>query len=131
MEQLRPKIRPKAPAALKKNVLKAVSHDSLHDSRQAERSSRLAATWRIALAAAAVLLLGILTFALREEESKVGSLLVSTTPNPSSQEEETTGRAFANPSPKKKGTAVVHNSSNEDVATDVPLPQKEGDRSRA
>ena len=64
MEQLRPRIRPKAPASLKENVLKAVSHDSLHDSRQAERSSRLAATWHITLAAAAVLLLGIMTFAL-------------------------------------------------------------------
>ena len=64
MEQLRPKIRPKAPAALKENVLKAVSHDSLHDSRQAERSRRLAMNWRIALAAAAVLLLGIMTFVL-------------------------------------------------------------------
>ena len=120
MEQLRPKIRPKAPAALKENVLKAVSHDSLHDSRQAERSSRLAATWRITLAAAAVLLLGIMTFALREEESKVGSLFVSTTPNPSSQEEGTAGRAFTTRSSQEEGTAVGHYSSNKEVSTGVP-----------
>ena len=64
MEQLSPRIRPKAPASLKENVLKAVSQDGLLDSRQAEQSSRRAATWRITLAAAAVLLLGIMTFAL-------------------------------------------------------------------
>ena len=62
MEQLRPRIRPKAPASLKENVLKAVSQDGLLASRQAEQSSRRAATWRITLAAAAVLLLGIMTF---------------------------------------------------------------------
>ncbi len=64
MEQLRPRIRPKAPASLKENVLKAVSQDGLLANRQAERSSRRAATWRITLAAAAVLLLGIMTFVL-------------------------------------------------------------------
>lgn len=64
MEQLRPKIKPKAPASLKENVLKAVSQDGLLANRQAERSSRRAATWRITLAAAAVLLLGIMTFVL-------------------------------------------------------------------
>ena len=120
MEQLRPKIRPKAPAALKENVLKAVSKDSLLANRQAERSSRLAATWRIALAAAAVLLLGILTFALREEEGKVGSLFVSTTPSPSSQEEGTAGRAFTTRSSQEEGTAVRHYSSNKEVSTGVP-----------
>ena len=64
MEQLRPRIRPKAPASLKENVLKAVSQDGLLASRQAGQSSRRAATWRITLAAAAVLLLGIMTFVL-------------------------------------------------------------------
>ena len=64
MEQLRPRIRPKAPASLKENVLKAVSQDGLLANRQAEQSSRRAATWRITLAAAAVLLLGIMTFVL-------------------------------------------------------------------
>ena len=64
MEQLRPRIKPKAPASLKENVLKAVSQDGLLASRQAEQSSRRAATWRITLAAAAVLFLGIMTFAL-------------------------------------------------------------------
>ena len=64
MEQLRPRIKPKAPASLKENVLKAVSQDGLLASRQAEQSSRRAATWRITLAAAAVLLLGIMTFVL-------------------------------------------------------------------
>ena len=63
MEQLRPKIKPKAPASLKENVLKAVSQDGLLANRQAEQSSRRTATWRITLAAA-VLLLGIMTFAL-------------------------------------------------------------------
>lgn len=64
MEQLRPQIKPKAPASLKENVLKAVSQDGLLANRQAEQSSRRAATWRITLAAAAVLLLGITTFVL-------------------------------------------------------------------
>ncbi|MBP3211754.1 MAG: hypothetical protein J6M41_04195 [Prevotella sp.] len=64
MEQLRPRIRPKAPASLKENVLKAVSQDGLLANRQAGQSSRRAATWRITLAAAAVLLLGIMTFVL-------------------------------------------------------------------
>ena len=64
MEQLRPRIRPKAPASLKENVLKAVSQDGLLASRQAGQSSRRTATWRITLAAAAVLLLGIMTFVL-------------------------------------------------------------------
>lgn len=63
MEQLRPRIKPKAPASLKKNVLKAVSQDGLLANRQAEQSSRRAATWRITLAAA-VLLLGLMTFVL-------------------------------------------------------------------
>ena len=64
MEQLRPRIRPKAPASLKENVLKAVSQDGLLANRQAEQSSRRTATWRITLAAAAVLLLGLMTFVL-------------------------------------------------------------------
>lgn len=64
MEQLRPRIKPKALASLKENVLKAVSQDGLLASRQAEQSSRRAATWRITLAAAAVLLLGLMTFVL-------------------------------------------------------------------
>lgn len=64
MEQLRPKMKPKAPASLKENVLKAVSQDGLLANRQAEQSSRRAATWRITLAAAAVLFLGIMTFVL-------------------------------------------------------------------
>ncbi len=64
MEQLRPRIKPKAPASLKENVLKAVSQDGLLANRKAEQSSRRAATWRITLAAAAVLLLGLMTFVL-------------------------------------------------------------------
>lgn len=64
MEQLRPRIRPKAPASLKENVLKAVIQDGLLASRQAEQSSRRTATWRITLAAAAMLLLGLMTFVL-------------------------------------------------------------------
>ena len=79
MEQLRPRIKPKAPASLKENVLKAVSQDGLLASRQAEQSSRRAATWRITLAAAAVLFLGIMTFALwlnRDRHSSHESALV-------------------------------------------------------
>lgn len=64
MEQLRPRIKPKAPASLKENVLKAVSRDGLLANRQAEQSSRRTAIWRITLAAAAVLLLGLMTFVL-------------------------------------------------------------------
>jgi len=73
MEQLSPRIRPKAPASLKENVLKAVSQDGLLASRQAEQSSRRAATWRITLAAAAVLLLGLMTFVLWLNRDRLSS----------------------------------------------------------
>lgn len=73
MEQLRPRIRPKVPASLKENVLKAVSQDGLLANRQAEQSSRCAATWRITLAAAAVLLLGLMTFVLWLNRDRLSS----------------------------------------------------------
>lgn len=81
VEELRPRIKPKAPAALKENVLKAVSQHSQPDSRQPQRG-RHAMTWRIALSAAAVLLVGILTFALCgvHDADESATRLAATTP---------------------------------------------------
>ena len=61
MEELRPKIKPKAPASLKKNVLKAIQQDD-KPTKQVRHIS-----WRW-FSAAAVILAGILTFALWQPE---------------------------------------------------------------
>ena len=61
MEELRPKIKPKAPASLKKNVLKAIQQDD-KPTKQVRHIS-----WRW-FSAAAFILTGILTFALWQPE---------------------------------------------------------------
>ena len=61
MEELRPKIKPKAPASLKNNVLKAIQQDD-KPTKQVRHIS-----WRW-FSAAAVILAGILTFALWQPE---------------------------------------------------------------
>lgn len=63
MEELRPKIKPKAPASLKKNVLKAIQQDD-KPTKQVRHIS-----WRW-FSAAAVILAGILTFALWQPEKE-------------------------------------------------------------
>ena len=70
-ELLRPRIKPKAPASLKQNVLQAIEHDSPAQSRPQHAARRISAWW----AAAAVLLIGVLTFALwpKEKDSLIPS----------------------------------------------------------
>lgn len=70
-ELLRPRIKPKAPASLKQNVLQAIEHESPAQSRPQHAARRISAWW----AAAAVLLIGVLTFALwpKEKDSQIPS----------------------------------------------------------
>ena len=70
-ELLRPRIKPKAPASLKKNVLQAIEYDPPAQSRPQHAARRISAWW----AAAAVLLIGVLTFALwpKEKDSLIPS----------------------------------------------------------
>lgn len=70
-ELLRPRIKPKAPASLKQNVLQAIEHESPAQSRPQHAARRISAWW----AAAAVLLIGVLTFALwpKEKDSLIPS----------------------------------------------------------
>ena len=70
-ELLRPRIKPKAPASLKQNVLQAIEHDPPAQSRPQHAARRISAWW----AAAAVLLIGVLTFALwpKEKEPQIPS----------------------------------------------------------
>lgn len=70
-ELLRPRIKPKAPASLKQNVLQAIEHDPPAQSRAQHAARRISAWW----AAAAVLLIGVLTFALwpKEKDSLIPS----------------------------------------------------------
>ena len=70
-ELLRPRIKPKAPASLKQNVLQAIEHDPPAQSRPQHAARRISAWW----AAAAVLLIGVLTFALwpKEKDSLIPS----------------------------------------------------------
>ena len=70
-ELLRPRIKPKAPASLKQNVLQAIEHDSPAQSRPQHAARRISAWW----VAAAVLLIGVLTFALwpKEKDSLIPS----------------------------------------------------------
>lgn len=66
-ELLRPRIKPKAPASLKQNVLQAIEHDPPAQSRPQHAARRISAWW----AAAAVLLIGVLTFALWPKEKEL------------------------------------------------------------
>ena len=70
-ELLRPRIKPKAPASLKQNVLQTIEHESPAQSRPQHAARRISAWW----AAAAVLLIGVLTFALwpKEKDSPIPS----------------------------------------------------------
>lgn len=70
-ELLRPRIKPKAPASLKQNVLQGIEHDPPAQSRPQHAARRISAWW----AAAAVLLIGVLTFALwpKEKDSLIPS----------------------------------------------------------
>lgn len=70
-ELLRPRIKPKAPASLKQNVLQSIEHDPPAQSRPQHAARRISAWW----AAAAMLLIGVLTFALwpKEKDSLIPS----------------------------------------------------------
>lgn len=70
-ELLRPRIKPKAPASLKQNVLQAIEDESIAQSRAQHAARRISAWW----AAAAVLLISVLTFALWPKEKEPQILL--------------------------------------------------------
>ncbi len=77
MEELRPKIKPKAPASLKNNVLKAIQQDD-KPTKQVRHIS-----WRW-FSAAAVILAGILTFALwqpKKDSLSQGAIKETKLPN--------------------------------------------------
>lgn len=99
MEELRPKIKPKAPASLKKNVLKAIQQDD-KPTKQVRHIS-----WRW-FSAAAVILAGILTFALWQPEKdslSQGAIKEAKLPNIHQKERqlENTHISILPPAPKK------------------------------
>ena len=99
MEELRPKIKPKAPASLKKNVLKAIQQDD-KPTKQVRHIS-----WRW-FSAAAVILTGILTFALWQPEKdslSQGAIKEAKLPNIHQKEKplENTHISILSPMPKK------------------------------
>ena len=106
MEELKPRIRPKAPASLKQNVLREAKRiDLTTQAGGGLMGGRFQEAGLLKwVAAAAVLLVGIMTFALHgvDKNNKVEPLLVSTIPPPSHQKEETAGE---------------HHSNKEEVAT--------------
>lgn len=63
MEELKPKIKPKAPASLKQNVLRAIQQEGTSQ----PRTRFVSLHW---ISAAAILLIGILTFTLLPKENK-------------------------------------------------------------
>lgn len=105
MDALKPKIKPKAPASLKQNVLAAVRKEggdrshSTQEEKSLNKRKLLSAGW---LSAAAVLLLGIMTFALwPKEEKSVRPLAQKETadyPSTAKKESQIEGKA-ANPAP--------------------------------
>ncbi len=99
MEELRPKIKPKAPASLKNNVLKAIQQDD----KPTKQVRHIFWRW---FSAAAVILAGILTFALWQPEKESLSqreITVTKLPNTHQKEKplENTHISILPPMPKK------------------------------
>lgn len=106
MEELRPKIKPKAPASLKNNVLKAIQLDD-KPTKQVRHIS-----WRW-FSAAAIILAGILTFALWQPEKdslSQGAIKEAKLPNIHQKENqlENTHISILPPTPKKILTKRHH-----------------------
>ena len=122
MEELRPKIKPKAPASLKKNVLKAIQQDD-KPTKQVRHIS-----WRW-FSAAAVILAGILTFALWQPEKESLSqceITVTKLPNIHQKDKqlENTHISILPPMPKKI-LAKRHHPQKMKKTMDKPLTNKE------
>ncbi|MBQ5578762.1 MAG: hypothetical protein IIT40_07960 [Prevotella sp.] len=122
MEELRPKIKPKAPTSLKKNVLKAIQQDD-KPTKQVRHIS-----WRW-FSAAAVILAGILTFALWQPEKdslSQGAIKETKLPNIHQKDKqlENTHISILPPMPKKI-LAKLHHPKKMKKTTDKPLTNKE------
>jgi hypothetical protein len=122
MEELRPKIKPKAPASLKKNVLKAIQQDD-KPTKQVRHIS-----WRW-FSAAAVILVGILTFALWQPEKESlsqGAIKEAKFPNIHQKDKqlENTHISILPPTPKKI-LAKRHQPKKMKKTIDKPLTNKE------
>ena len=99
MEELRPKIKPKAPASLKNNVLKAIQQDD----KPIKQVRHISWRW---FSAAAVILAGILTFALwqpKKDSLSQREIKVTKLPNIHQKEKplENTHISILPPTPKK------------------------------
>ena len=122
MEELRPKIKPKAPASLKKNVMKAIQQDD-KPTKQVRHIS-----WRW-FSAAAVILAGILTFVLWQPEKdslSQGAIKEAKLPNIHQKEKplENTHISILPPAPKKI-LAKRHHPKKMKKTTCKPLTNKE------
>ncbi|MBR6937466.1 MAG: hypothetical protein IKH63_07875 [Prevotella sp.] len=122
MEELRPKIKPKAPASLKKNVLKAIQQDD----KPIKQVRHISWRW---FSAAAVILAGILTFALWQPEKESlsqGAIKEAKLPNIHQKEKplENTHISILPPAPKKI-LAKRHHPKKMKKTTCKPLTNKE------
>ena len=122
MEELRPKIKPKAPASLKKNVLKAIQQEE----KPTKKVRHISWHW---FSAAAVILAGILTFALWQPEKESQSqqeIVVKKLPNIHQKERqlENTHISILPPAPKKI-LAKRHHPKKMKKTTGKPLTIKE------
>ena len=122
MEELRPKIKPKAPASLKKNVLKAIQQDD----KPIKQVRHISWRW---FSAAAVILAGILTFALWQPEKESlsqGAIKEAKLPNIHQKDKqlENTHISILPPTPKKI-LAKRHHPQKMKKTIDKPLTNKE------
>ena len=122
MEELRPKIKPKAPASLKNNVLKAIQQDD-KPTKQVRHIS-----WRW-FSAAAVILVGILTFALWQPEKESlsqGAIKEAKLPNIHQKDKQLENTHISIlPSAPKKILAKRHHPKKMKKTTCKPLTNKE------
>ena len=122
MEELRPKIKPKAPASLKKNVLKAIQQED----KPIKQVHHISWRW---FSAAAFILAGILTFALWQPEKESLSQRENTETklpitNHKEKQLENTHISILPPAPKKT-LAKRHHPKKMKKTTYKPLTNKE------
>lgn len=122
MEELRPKIKPKAPASLKKNVLKAIQQED----KPIKKVHHISWRW---FSAAAIILAGILTFALwQPEKESLSQREITETKLPITNHEEkqleNTHISVLPPAPKKT-LAKRHHPKKMKKTIYKPLTNKE------
>ncbi|MBQ2129897.1 MAG: hypothetical protein II431_00990 [Prevotella sp.] len=122
MEELRPKIKPKAPASLKKNVLKAIQQDD----KPIKQVRHISWRW---FSAAAVIIAGILTFALwqpKKDSLSQREITETKLPNIHQKEKqlENTHISILPPAPKKI-LAKLHHPQKMKKTIDKSLTNKE------